>query len=184
VAAALRERGVGFVGDVAAQSVQRDGSLLLRSGRSLAADAVIAGPQLRGRWITGVPADKWGFVPVETDGRVIGMPHVYAAGDVSDYPVKQAGLATQQADVVADRIARSFGVTGPAREIQRVLRARLVGGDQPLYLRAELDAEGQATGRAQARAASPEEAALPKVFARHLTPYLADREPDLLRANG
>ena len=46
-----------------------------------------------------------GFVPVDPHGRVAGLERVYAAGDGTAFPIKQGGLATQQADAVAETIA-------------------------------------------------------------------------------
>ncbi len=173
VAQLLAARGVEFVGDAVPRAVLRDGSLELRSGTVVPADKVVAGPQLRGRWITGIPADWWGFIAVDGDGRVAGIPDVYAAGDVTSYPVKQAGLATQHADLVADAIARQFGVQPPERRSQRLLQARMVGAPEPIYLRAELDASGRATLATLARVATEDETRQPKIFAQHLTAYLA-----------
>ena len=41
-------------------------------------------------------------------GRVTGLADVYAAGDGVDFPVKQGGLAAQQADAVAEHIAAAL----------------------------------------------------------------------------
>ncbi len=176
IAQLLAARGVEFVGDAVPRAVLRDGSLQLRSDRVVPADKVVAGPQLRGRWITGITADWWGFIAVDGDGRVAGIPDVYAAGDITNFPVKQAGLATQQADLVADAIARDFGANPSERRSQRLLQARLVGSPEPIYLRAELDPSGRATLATLARIATEDEVAQPKVFAQHLTPYLAQHE--------
>ncbi len=174
VAQLLAARGVHFVGDSIPQSVHRDGALQLRSGEEVEADKVVAGPQLRGRWITGVPADWWGFIEVDGDGRIAGIPDVYAAGDITNFPVKQAGLATQHGDLVAEAIAAQFGVTPTERRPQRLLQARLVGAPEPIYLRAELDASGRATLATLARFASQDESTQPKVFSQHLSRYLAE----------
>ena len=40
---------------------------------------------------------------VDAIGRVPGAEDVYAAGDITTFPVKQGGLAAQQADVAAER---------------------------------------------------------------------------------
>jgi sulfide:quinone oxidoreductase len=173
VAQFLAARGVGFVGGAVPRTVLRDGSLQLRPRTMVPADKVVAGPQLRGRWITGIPADRWGFIAVDGDGRVGGLADVYAAGDVTSYPIKQAGLATQHADLVAEAIARQFGVQPPERRPQRLLQARMVGAPEPIYLRAELDASGRATLATLARVATAEETTQLKVFSEHLTTYLA-----------
>ena len=49
------------------------------------------------------------FIPVDEYGRVAGLRGVYAAGDAVDFPVKQGGLAAQQADVVAEHVAARYG---------------------------------------------------------------------------
>ncbi len=172
----LAARDVRFVGNAVPSAVLRGGALQLRSGEEIEADKVVAGPQLRGRWITGIPADWWGFIEVDGDGRVAGIPDVYAAGDITNFPVKQAGLATQQGDLVADAIARQCGLTPPERRSQRLLQARLVGAPDPIYLRAELDAAGRATLATLARITTGDESAQPKVFSHLLSPYLAEHE--------
>ena len=175
----LEVRGVRFVGSSAGEAVRRDGSLELHSGERIEADRVVAVPQLRGQWITGVPTSWWGFVPTDADGRVDDLDSVYAAGDMTTFPIKQAGLATQQADRIARHLAAAVGADVPAADSRHVLRARLLGGERPLYLRAEIDEDGRpitaslAPGRAKA---PPGDA---KVFARYLTPYLETHEPPL-----
>ncbi len=175
----LAERGVKFIGNAAAREVLRDGSLALGSGEKVAADRVVAGPQLRGQWITGVPASWWGFVPVDEIGHVAGLADVYAAGDVTTFPVKQAGLATQQADLIAHTIAARTGAQLAEPRVRRVLQARLIGGPQPLFLRAELDHNGEATMATLVRVALDDPGNYGKVFARYLTPYLQLHEPQV-----
>jgi len=177
VAAVLDEHGVGFVGDSTPKSVRRDGSLVLQSGAPIKADRVVAAPQLRGQRLTGVPASTSGFVPTDMLGRVEGLDGVYAAGDMTAFPVKQGGLATQQADRIAQTIAASLGLPVRAPRGGFVLRARLVGGTQPLFLRTELDALGQPTMATLERSEETPAARHTKVFGRYLTPYLERRQP-------
>ena len=40
---------------------------------------------------------------------MLGVPDVFAAGDATAEPVKQGGLATQQADAAAEAIAAEAG---------------------------------------------------------------------------
>src|SRR6185295_9955533 len=80
-----------------------DNALGLGDGRLIAADAVIALPQLVGPRIPGLPHDDDGFLPVDVHGRV--CDGVFAAGDVTASPLKHGSLATQQADAVAAAIA-------------------------------------------------------------------------------
>jgi sulfide:quinone oxidoreductase len=175
----LEARGVRFVGSSAGESVRRDGSLELHSGERIEADRVVAVPQLRGQWITGVPTSSWGFVPTDADGRVDDLDGVYAAGDMTTFPIKQAGLATQQADRIAHHVAAAVGADVPAADPRHVLRARLLGGERPLYLRAEIDEQGQPIAASLAPGRGKEPPGDAKVFARYLTPYLEAHEPPL-----
>ena len=71
---------------------------------------MISVPTLSGPALAGLPADSRGFIPVDAHGRVAGTPGVYAAGDATTFPVKQGGLATQQADAVAEAVAADLGL--------------------------------------------------------------------------
>ncbi len=172
----LAERGVGFVGKAAAVSVRRDGSLALLFAGAISADRVVATPQLRGQAITGVPAGKWGFVPTDSFGRVEDLPDVYAAGDMTAFPVKQGGLAAQQADRVANTIAVALGLPAGEEQEARVLQARLLGGGRPLFFRTELDESGQPTSASLEQPGADEAASSTKVFGRYLAPYLEARQ--------
>jgi len=180
VADLLAERGVRFSGESDPKRVDRSGALELVSGETLDADRVVAAPRLRGPRITGLPTDHQGFVTTDTLGGVIGLPHVYAAGDMTSFPIKQGGLASQQADVIAQRLAIDQGVTVTQPRANRVLRARLVGGESPVYLRTELDELGRviaaSTVHGHFNEAEPL-APVEKVFGRYLSPYLRARPP-------
>jgi sulfide:quinone oxidoreductase len=49
--------------------------------------------------------------------------------------LKQGGLAAQQADVAAAAIAAGLGATVPVERYRPVLRAMLLTGEAPVYLR-------------------------------------------------
>jgi sulfide:quinone oxidoreductase len=76
---------------------------------TLAVDRVVALAHLAGPSLAGLPADAHGFIPVDEYGRVTGADAVYAAGDVTDHPIKHGGLASQQADAIATHIAAGAG---------------------------------------------------------------------------
>jgi sulfide:quinone oxidoreductase len=120
----------------------------------------------------GIPTNWSGFVPTDGLGRVEGLANVYAAGDMSTFPIKQGGLAAQQADAIAHTIAASLGA--PVKELHetRILRARLVHGEGAVVLRTALDALGRPTGATIEHRESRRAPDL-KVFGRYLTPYLA-----------
>ncbi len=149
------------------------------SGDTLDADRVVAIPQLSGPRIAGLPVDRSGFVTTDGRGSVVGLPDVYAAGDMTSFPVKQGGLAAQQADAIAQRIAFSLGASAADARIQRVLRARLLGGAGSVLLRAELDEFGQpAASAVHTRVADSDVDEGPeKVVGRYLLPYLQARTP-------
>lgn len=168
----LSERDIRFLGNSIPHSVGRDGSLELHFDAPVRADRVVAIPELQGQPITGVPTSWSGFTPTNSCGQVEELSDVYAAGDMTSFPIKQGGLAAQQADRVAQTIAAAIGAPVSEPHERRILRARLLHGDGALVLRTELDALGRPTGSAIDHRESREIADL-KVFGRYLTPYLS-----------
>jgi sulfide:quinone oxidoreductase len=149
-----------------------DGRLSVAPGDAVEADAVLSLPRLTGRQIGGVPHDLDGFVPIDEHCRVGGMTHAYAAGDVTSVPVKQGGLAGQQADVAAEAIAAELGVDLDPRAFEPVMRGVLWTGEEPLYL------EGHpAGGHGESSVASAEPLwqgdEHGKLVGRYLTPFFA-----------
>jgi sulfide:quinone oxidoreductase len=110
-----------------------------RAERIPAGGRVVALPELTGRPPAGVPTAAEGFIRVDGLGRVAHTANVYAVGDGASHPIKQGGLATQQADVVA-RLIAGEQVALP----DHVLRALLLTGGDPLYLRRSLHEEASA----------------------------------------
>jgi sulfide:quinone oxidoreductase len=115
----------------------RDRALVLVGGGEVYVDRVITLPLLDGPMVPGVPHDQHGFIPVDAHGCVAGLDDVYAAGDVTAFPLKQGGLAAQQADAVAETIAAELGIPITPKPFHPVLRGLLMTGGAPLYLRAE-----------------------------------------------
>jgi sulfide:quinone oxidoreductase len=137
VAELLADRGIEVL--VGAHPVAyEDGCLRVAPGGAVEADAVLCLPRIEGRRIAGVPADRGGFVAVDDHGRVIGLRHAFAAGDVTDFPVKQGGIATQQADAVAETIAAELGHAATPKPFDPILRGVLWSGGEPLYLSGHL----------------------------------------------
>lgn len=154
------------------------GTFLTSAGVVLA-ERVVTVPVLDGPRVPGLPRDGGGFLPVDEHGAVRDTPDVYAAGDGTDHPVKQGGLAAQQADVVADAIGARLGLVADPAPFRPVLRAQLLTGTLPWYFRAASES-GPASGSASAEEPpAPVAAQSPlwwppvKVAARHLGPYLA-----------
>jgi sulfide:quinone oxidoreductase len=109
--------------------VERSGDVLIRAQR------VLALPRLEGPRVAGLEADAHGFLPVDEQGRVTGTTDVFAAGDGTTFPIKQGGIAAQQADTVASAIARRAGAEIEAVPFRPLLRAKLLTGSQAKYLR-------------------------------------------------
>jgi sulfide:quinone oxidoreductase len=173
VARLLDRAGVEFVGETAVDSVLGD-ALITRDGQMLRADAVVALPRLEPRVIPGLPE---GFLEIDEHARVVGVADVFAAGDNTAEPVKQGGLATQQADAAAERIAFEAGAEIEPRPYRPVLRGLLLTGEAPLYMRTDLGGRG---GLARAlRYEPPRTSRAPlwwpdqKIVGRYLAGYLA-----------
>jgi sulfide:quinone oxidoreductase len=169
----LADRGVRFIGRTFPAAACRDGRLELHFSGWMRADRVIAVPELLGRRIVGVPSGWTGFLPVDQLGRVRGMTGVYAAGDITTFPLKHGGLATQQADVIGHAIAASLGLDADAPSTDRVLHLRLAAGADPLVLRIVLDADGRPGETELCRGPATPDPRTAKVHGRYLTPYLA-----------
>ena len=115
------------------------GRLLTVPGDQLETDAAVSLPKLEGRRIRGVRHDPDGFIRIDEHCRVLGRERLFAAGDVTSFPVKQGGIATQQADVVAEAIAAELGAELEPQPFDPVLRAELWTGEGPLYLEGWLE---------------------------------------------
>jgi sulfide:quinone oxidoreductase len=116
-----------------------NGALLLTPGdRRLDAGSVVAMPHLEGPAIPGLPADEHGFIPIDEHARVPGADDVYAAGDGTTFPIKQGGIATQQADAAAEHIAARAGAPVDPQPFRPVLRGKLLTGEESLHLKHDL----------------------------------------------
>ena len=143
------------------------GALSIVAERPIAVDAVVALPQLEGPRLPGVPSDEHGFVPTDEYGWVLGLTDVYAAGDLTQFPLKQGGIATQQADAAASSIAADAGANVKPEPFRPVLRGLLITGLAPRFLRAE------ATGAHSMVDTEPLWWPPAKIVGRYLTPFLA-----------
>lgn len=168
----LDERGIA-VHTRAYPAEVREGELLLLAGGIVVADRVVALPRLQGPRIGGIPQTFEGFISVDPHGRVTGVPDVYAAGDITTFPVKQGGIAAQQAVAAAEAIAAATGVELAPSPFQPVLRGLLLTGTGPRYLRSELVGGGGETSEASAE---PLWWPPTKIVGRYLTPFLAGLE--------
>jgi len=170
VAQLLAEREVELLTGVYPVEV-KEGVLLLAPNGRVEADRVVALPRLEGPAIGGVPVDSQGFIPTDPSGRVRGLADVFAAGDATAFPIKQGGLAAQQADAAAEEIAALGGVELDPRPFRHVLRGLILTGDAPVYARADL------TGAGDPFLCGSDALWWPggKIVGRHLAPFLAER---------
>jgi sulfide:quinone oxidoreductase len=144
-----------------------DGVLQLAGGREIEADAVVALPRLEGQPVAGVAQDAGGFVATDELGWVLGLTDVYAAGDLTQFPVKQGGIAAQQADAVASAIAADAGANVRPATFKPVLRGLLLTGFAPRFLRSE-GGSGPSLVDTQPLWWPPA-----KIVGRYLSPFLA-----------
>jgi sulfide:quinone oxidoreductase len=145
----------------------RDGFLELAGREAIEADAVVALPQLVGPALAGLPHDGNGFVATDAHGRVPGTTDVYAAGDATQFPLKQGGIAAQQADGVAAAIAAELAGEAEPAATRPVVRGLLLTGFVPRYLRSDTG-----TGRSLIDT-EPLWWPPAKIVGRHLAPFLA-----------
>jgi sulfide:quinone oxidoreductase len=110
--------------------------------RRMRVDRVVTSPRLVGRRLRGVPCGRDGFLHADDHGRLAGLDGVFAAGDVTAFPVKQGGLAAQQADAVAEAIAAAVGADIDPQPFRPVLRGVLLTGGPAGFLRADISGGG------------------------------------------
>ena len=169
VQALLDERGIELVTDRVPLEA-RDDQLVTAPGPPVDAQCVVSLPRIEGPSVAGLPHDGNGFVPVDTHARVESLDGVFAAGDATTCPLKQGGIATQQADAAAEAIAAELGAELEPQPFRPVLRGLLLTGAAPRYLRAEI-----AGGRGDEWSVSESALWWPpgKIAGRYLAPYLA-----------
>ena len=96
-----------------------------------------------------------------------GTDTVWAAGDATTFPVKQGGLAAQQADAAAEAIAARAGADVQPQPFRPVLRGMLLTGRGQAWMRGPDDA-GEGAAARHALCWPPT-----KIAGRYLSPYLA-----------
>jgi len=175
VAALLARANVEAIYSASAEVPSAREVVINPGDRHLEVDRVIALPELAGPAIRGIPLGEHGFIRVDPYGRVPGVPCVYAAGDATDFPIKQGGVGSQQADVLAQSIAAQAGAAVTPERFDPMIHAKLLTDREPAYLTAHLTA---ARGFSSEVSDTPTWSPPSKIAARYLAPYLAklDRE--------
>jgi len=139
--------------------------------RRLAVDRLVALPHLRGPHLVGLPYGFDGFIMVDEHGRVGGASRAWAAGDATSFPIKQGGLAAEQADAVAEDIAALAGAPVEPHPFRPVLRGLLLTGDTTRWMRHDVaGGHGEGVTASHALWWPPT-----KIAGRYLSRYLAER---------
>jgi len=169
VASLLKHRKIELRTSTQIAAHDGDSITLVPSG-SMTAERIVAMPQLSGPRLRGLPHDADGFLRTDGFGLVEDTDNVYAAGDMTSFPIKQGGIATQQADSIVTKLAARFGGDVKPRPFRPVLRGLLISEGGPNYLRAEI-----AGGAGDNSEVSSDPLWWPpgKIMGRYLSPYLA-----------
>ncbi len=169
----LDQAGIELHTGATASVADDGGAVLLGDGRPpLPVDRIVAAPVLEGPRLEHVPCDEAGFIPVDEHGRVPGLQRVYAAGDGTDQPVKQGGLAAQQADAAVRHLAAAAGGMLPPQPFRPVLRGRLLTGGVDRFLRHDPTGGDSVLDEPLWQPAA-------KVVGHFLAPWLAYRHPEV-----
>jgi sulfide:quinone oxidoreductase len=174
----LKARRIELETGVYAQESEQGDLTLTPGERRLDAKRIVALPVIDGPRIDGLPSDDNGFIPIDEHARVRGVSDVFAAGDGANFPIKQGGLATQQADAAAEHIAALAGAEIEPKPFRPVLRGMLLTGEESLHMQHE------AAGGGPPGVASEDYLWWPphKVAGRYLAAWLAQETPHDLDA--
>jgi sulfide:quinone oxidoreductase len=183
MSALLSERGIEVLSGTRPVRFEKD-RLRIVPGDYFEVDAAVSLPKLEGRRIRGVLHDPAGFIRIDEHCRVLKRDRLFAAGDVTSFPVKQGGIATQQADVIAEAIAAEVGVDIEPQPFDPVLRAELWTGEGPRYLEGWLSGGHGETSSFTAE--PPWGANQGKIVGRYLSSFIAEVDRSLApqAANG
>jgi sulfide:quinone oxidoreductase len=138
-------------------------------------DRIVTEPRLVGPTLRGIPCGEHGFIHTDAHGELDGLDGVFAAGDATAFPIKQGGLAAQQADAVAEAIAASAGAEIDPQPFRPVLRGLLLTGRAPRYLRADISGSA---GDDSSISSRPMWWPPDKICGRYLAPYLSSQVGD------
>jgi sulfide:quinone oxidoreductase len=139
VAELLAESGITTITSATCQ-IREPGRIDVYPLRSsILVDRIISLPELYAPSLPGVPTSaERGFVTIDAHGAIHGLRHAFAAGDLTDTPVKHGGLSADQADVAAQSIAALAGVPLEPRPLRPALHVMLLGAAKPLFIRSQM----------------------------------------------
>ncbi len=165
----LAERGVELLSGTRVVRFDQ-GRLVCEGGNDLRVDEVVALPGLSVPEIPGVPQGRNGFIGCDAEMRVDGLDRIWVAGDSAWFPIKQGGLAAQQAEIAAAGILGAAGAEVEVPPFRPVLRGALITGREPQFMRVEVGDDARS-----ALTTSPLWWPPIKVAGPRLGPYLARR---------
>lgn len=148
VAEVLDQAGVRLVRSVAAEVTPAGEVVIPFEETPLSYERVISLPRLEGPATTGVPQDRHGFIPIDSHGAVKGAEGLFAAGDGTNFSIKQGGIAAAQADAAAEMIAQQAGVDIEPRPFRPTLKGKLLTGEKPRFLRTDSGTDATAASDA------------------------------------
>lgn len=153
-----------------------DTELHLVPSGSIATSHTVTLGLTEGPEIPGLPCNPEGYLQTDPFGRVYGTENVYAAGDVTAFPIKQGGLAAQQANVAARSIAAAAGAPVKPTAFEAVLKGRILSGRSHLYMDAPIiGGKGDSTVIASQPLWQP----ATRIAAEFLTPVLCEIAPQI-----
>jgi sulfide:quinone oxidoreductase len=129
----MAERGIAVRADTVPLRAG-PGGLVVAHGEPVQVERIVSLPRLMGPWIGGLPHDGQGFLATDAHGAILGIDAVWAAGDGTSFPLKQGGLAAQQAAAAAAAIAASLGAEVQPEPFRPVLRGMLLDPAGPRFL--------------------------------------------------
>jgi sulfide:quinone oxidoreductase len=150
--------------------IPEQGQIVIGRGhRHVQAARIVALPELYGPSIHGFPLSHDGFIRVDRFGQVPDCGPLFAAGDATDFAVKQGGVSSQQADVVAESIAALAGAEVEPHPFNPVLRGMLMTYDKPYFMSAQITGD---QGHGSEFSSEPLWQPVSKIAAKYLAPYL------------
>jgi sulfide:quinone oxidoreductase len=148
----FEQRGITGYNRFSVDSVERH-EVVYRNGERLPFDLLVSfPPYAASSHFTHLPVDDRGFIATDLKSRqVVGYPDVYAVGDASDFPVKQAFLAFLQADAAADHLSAQILGKAPAVDFDPVSMCVMQGFEKPTFAQVPLQLTGKADSPTEVR---------------------------------
>ena len=141
-------------------------------GDPIATDAVVTLPASKAGESAGSRMIRRASSRSTTIARCPGWSGSIAAGDVTTFPVKQGGIAAQEADAAAEAIAAELGCATDPAPFEPILRGVLWTGAEPRYVCGHLTGgHGETSILSSAPPWADDEG---KIVGWHLTPFLAE----------